>query len=61
MAQDFKRRFNVGRDDITIATVDVAGAALAAIQGLHQMAKEKDACIVALEKKLAAIEKRLGM
>ena len=36
-------------------------AKVAAIQGLHQLVKDKDARILALEKKLAAIEKRLGM
>jgi hypothetical protein len=71
MAQDFKRLFGVGQDDKTIATVDAAGVAFAAIQGLHAKLKEKDAEIAALAKKanrvdqlereMAAIKKRLGM
>jgi len=61
MAQDFRQAFGLGQDDKTIATVDADGVALAAIQGLHQIVKEKDARIAALEKKLAAIEKRLGL
>ena len=68
MAQDFHKAFGLGGSDKSIATVDADGVALAAIQGLHQMVKDKDAKIGALEKlnatmqkKLAAIEKRLGM
>jgi trimeric autotransporter adhesin len=68
MAQDFRAAFGLGQDDKTIATVDAGGVALAAIQGLHQMMKDKDAKISALEKtnalmqkKLAAIERRLGL
>ena len=68
MAQDFHKAFGVGGSDTSIATVDADGVALAAIQGLHQMVKDKDAKIVALEKlnaviqkKLANIERRLGM
>jgi len=71
MAQDFKRLFGVGQDDKTIATVDASGIALAAIQGLHALVKEKDAEIArlkekakrvdSLERDLAAVMKRLGM
>jgi hypothetical protein len=71
MAQDFKRLFGVGQDDKTIATVDASGVALAAIQGLHALVKEKDAEIARLKEKakrvdslvrdLAAVMKRLGM
>jgi trimeric autotransporter adhesin len=68
MAQDFHKAFGLGGSDKSIATVDADGVALAAIQGLHQLVKDKDAKIGALEKlnatmqkKLAAIEKRLGM
>ncbi len=60
MAQDFRAAFGLGQDDKTIATVDAGGVALVAIQGLYQMMKDKDAKIAALEKKLAAIDKRLG-
>ena len=66
MAQDFHKAFGLGGSDKSIATVDADGVALAAIQGLHQIEKGKDAKISALEKlnavmqrKLAAIEKRL--
>jgi hypothetical protein len=67
-AQDFKASFAVGEDDRHISTIDEGGVALAAIQGLHQIMKEKDAKIAELERKngtlesrLAAIEKALGL
>jgi len=56
MAQDFYAAFNVGTDDKHIATVDEDGVALAAIQGLNEKLKEKDAQIEALEKRLADLE-----
>ncbi|MBL8311083.1 MAG: tail fiber domain-containing protein [Burkholderiales bacterium] len=56
MAQDFKRLFNIGQDDKTIATIDAQGVALAAIQGLHAMVKEKDAEIEALRRKTADLD-----
>ena len=56
MAQDFYAAFNVGTDDKHIATVDEDGVALAAIQGLNEKLKEKDAQIEALNKRLADLE-----
>jgi hypothetical protein len=56
VAQDFYAAFNVGPDDKHIATVDESGVALAAIQGLNEKLKEKDARIEALEKRLADLE-----
>jgi hypothetical protein len=56
MAQDFYTAFNVGTDDKHIATVDEDGVALAAIQGLNEKLKAKDARIEALEKRLADLE-----
>ncbi len=61
MAQDFHKAFGLGGSDKSIATVDADGVALAAIQGLHQIVKDKDTKISELEKKLAAIERRLGI
>jgi hypothetical protein len=63
VAQDFRAAFNLGSDDTSIATVDADGVALAAIQGLNQVLKEKDARIAALEKSMAelkAIVRRLA-
>ena len=68
MAQDFMKAFGVGDDDKMIGMQDADGIALAAIQGLNQIVKAKDAKIAALEKanavmqrEMAAIKKRLGM
>jgi trimeric autotransporter adhesin len=61
MSQDFKRLFAVGPDERSITTIDADGVALAAIQGLNQVVQKKDAEIAALKKRLAAIEKRLGI
>jgi hypothetical protein len=68
MAQDFMKAFGVGDDDKMIGMQDADGVALAAIQGLNQIVKAKDAKIAALEKanavmqrEMAAIKKRLGM
>jgi hypothetical protein len=68
MAQDFMKAFGVGDDDKMIGMQDADGVALAAIQGLNQIVKAKDAKIAALEKanaimlkKLAAIERKLGL
>ena len=57
VAQDFRAAFNLGADDVSIATVDEGGVALAAIQGLNEIVKEKEAKISALEKRLADLEK----
>jgi hypothetical protein len=56
MAQDFHTAFGVGEDDRHISTVDADGVALAAIQALYQLVKERDAQIAALEARVAALE-----
>jgi len=56
VAQDFYAAFGVGADDKHIATVDTDGVALAAIQGLNQVVKEKEARIEALEKEMAGLK-----
>jgi hypothetical protein len=47
MAQDFYQTFNVGENDTTITTVDPDGVAFAAIQGLNEELKDRDARIEA--------------
>lgn len=42
MAQDFCAAFEVGHDDKRISTIDADGVALASIQALYQLVKEKD-------------------
>ena len=49
VAQDFHAAFGLGQDNVSIATVDESGVALAAIQGLNQKVDEKDARIRELE------------
>jgi hypothetical protein len=60
MAQDFRAAFGLGQDEHTISTIDADGVALAAIQGLYQIVRHKDARITVLEERLAAIERRLA-
>src|SRR4051812_16411961 len=56
MAQDFHAAFGLGTDEKHIATVDADGIALAAIQGLNEVVKEKGAKISRLEKQLSDLE-----
>ncbi len=65
MAQDFHAAFGLSGSDKSINNIDAQGVAFAAIQGLNQKVsaelKRKDAKVVALERELAAIKKKLGM
>jgi hypothetical protein len=56
MAQDFFAAFGVGADDRHIATVDQAGIALAAIQGLYQVILEKEEQINRLHKAVESLQ-----
>ncbi|MBP7688068.1 MAG: tail fiber domain-containing protein, partial [Thermoflexales bacterium] len=58
MAQDFAAAFAVGEDDTHISTIDADGVSLAAIQGLYQIAQEKDVQIAQLQARLDALEHR---
>ena len=67
-AQDFMAAFSLGNSDKMIGMQDADGIALAAIQGLHQLLREKDREIASLkersdmmERKLRAVEARLGL
>ena len=53
MAQDFHAAFGLGANDVTIATVDADGVALAAIQGLNDKLERENE---ALKKRLADLE-----
>jgi hypothetical protein len=57
MAQEFKAAFQVGEDDRYISAVDADGVALAAIQGLHKILKEKDAEIADLKKTVRSLQR----
>lgn len=52
MAQDFAAAFEVGDSDKHIHPVDAQGVAFAAIQGLYQMLKEKEAATQKLQAQL---------
>lgn len=59
MAQDFHRAFGLGYDDKSINSLDADGVALAAIQGLYQIVKEKEAENTALQRRVDDLEARL--
>jgi hypothetical protein len=58
MAQDFSAAFGLGSDDRSIATLDSSGVALAAIQALYEMVKEKEIEIDALKARLSKLEEK---
>jgi trimeric autotransporter adhesin len=60
MAQDFYAAFRLGIEDRSINSIDADGIALAAIQGLHQLLKEKEARIDQLESLLSSLGQRLS-
>jgi hypothetical protein len=60
MAQDLYGAFELGDSDKSIATIDGDGISFAAIQGLYQIVKEKDAAIESLNKKNEQLEARLA-
>ncbi|HLP77007.1 MAG TPA: type VI secretion system tip protein TssI/VgrG, partial [Candidatus Paceibacterota bacterium] len=60
VAQDFHATFGLGADDVSIATVDESGVALAAIQGLNRKIEEKDAEIRSLKAQNELMEKRFA-
>ena len=61
MAEDFHAAFGLGDSTKTINVMDASGIALAAIQGLHQMVKDKNREIDTLKRDFAAIKKKLGL
>lgn len=60
MAQDFYQAFGLGDSQTTIATGDVDGVTLAAIQGLYQVVKEKDDQITHLEEQNASLRQGIS-
>ena len=54
-AQDFRRAFGVGQDDVTIGTVDADGVSLAAAKALEARTADQQARIEALESQNAAL------
>lgn len=60
MAQDFHAAFGLGQDEVTISTIDLDGVALAAIQGLHDIARDQEARIDGMERELSGLEARVS-
>lgn len=60
MAQDFKAAFFPGRDEKSISTLEFDGVALAAIQGLNALLKEKETEIGSLKERLERLERAVG-
>lgn len=59
MAQDFAAAFGVGEDDRSIHAVDSAGVALAAIQALYAMIRDRDAELARLRAEVENLKARL--
>ena len=55
-SENFHKAFGLGASDKHIGTLDADGVALAAIQGLYEIVKEKDAEIGALEARVTELE-----
>lgn len=59
MAEDFSAAFALGRDDRHVSPVDLSGVAFAAIQGLHQVVRDRDAEIEELRRSRDELTDRL--
>lgn len=60
MAQDFYAAFGLGEDERYISTIDPDGVALAAIKGLHELLREKEAEIATQQAQMESLESRLA-
>jgi hypothetical protein len=60
MAQDFAAAFAVGENNISLATIDLDGVALASIQGLYAENQELKAQVEDLEARLTTLEQTGG-
>ncbi|HEX6912148.1 MAG TPA: tail fiber domain-containing protein [Longimicrobium sp.] len=58
-AQDFRKAFGLGNDDVTIGTVDADGVALAGVQALDARTRAQAQRIEALERENAELRARL--
>ncbi len=59
MAQDFYKAYSLGHDEKGISTLDADGVALAAIQGLYEILKKKNATIAMHKDKITELETRI--
>lgn len=60
MAQDFYAAFGLGNDNVSIATIDGDGVALAAIQGLYQINQEQMTLIAELQQQHSDLAARVA-
>ncbi len=60
MAQDFAEAFQVGEDSKHITTVDADGVALAAIQGLNEIVKERNMQLEAQGRDIVELRRQLN-
>jgi len=60
MAQDFHTLFPLNESETTLNDADLHGVALAAIQGLNEVVREKDVRIEKLEKQNTALEESVS-
>jgi hypothetical protein len=60
MAQDLYAAFGLGQDEQHISTIDADGVALAAIQGVYAIIKDKDAELATLKSRNRELESRLA-
>ncbi|HXO22534.1 MAG TPA: tail fiber domain-containing protein [Thermoanaerobaculia bacterium] len=58
IAEDWWATFGLGMDDKHVSMTDVGGVALAAIKGLHQVVREKDASIAKLQETVDGLQKQ---
>ncbi len=60
MAQDFFAAFGLGQDNKMVASINLEGVALAAIQGLNAKVEEKDTRIAALERAMLKLQEQIA-
>jgi hypothetical protein len=58
-AQDFYAAFGLGKNDKTIASLNIEGVALGAVQGLYAELKERDAIIAEQQREFANQQRQL--
>ena len=59
-AQDFYKVFNIGKNNTSIAPLDVASVAVAGVKELHAMVDQQRAELAAKDSEIAAMNKRMS-
>lgn len=60
MAEDFRRLFQLGPDDKSLAPADLAGVTLGAVQALAHKVSQREAEIAAIKGRIAALEAQVA-